>query len=60
MLVEDRRVLVIYFLLDGIGGEGLTVSELLGLDGLEELDAFRDDLTKVSFVFGAIGGHRSK
>lgn len=45
------------FLLDGIGGEGLALSELPGLDGLEELDAFGDDLTEVRFVFGVIGCH---
>lgn len=30
---------------------------LPGLDGLEELYAFGDDLTEVRFVFGVIGCH---
>jgi hypothetical protein len=48
---------LVCFLLDGIGGEGLEVSELTGLLGLEELDALGDDLIEVGLVLGLVGGH---
>lgn len=56
-LVTGRGVGLFLILLDGIGGEGLTLSDLLGLDGLEELDAFGDDRIEVGFVFGVTGDH---